>query len=261
MRRMIWRWAGLAVVLTLLALLAARLGEWQLDRLEQRREANAVIVANEGLAPVDWAELMGGEVRDDDAWRRVTLRGTYTGEQFQVRYRNFGGGPGIEVAAILRTVDGAEVLVNRGFIPRQQGRPDTEVLPPTPAGEVSVLGYVHRDERGDDTAVVPHDHKVRLINAGAIGAALGRELVPGYVVLISSDPANGEDLLPITPPELTEGNHLSYALQWFTFGIIGFAGIFVLIRSDLKDMRRARARAALRRADRTASEVGDDAAD
>ncbi len=243
MRRMILRWVALAVLLTLAALGSMRLGEWQLDRLDQRRSRNAAVTANEGLPPVPWTDLMGGTLDEANLWRRVTVVGTYTGEQFQVRYRSLDNNPGIEVAAVMRTTDGRELLIDRGFIPREAGKPDTEALPPTPTGQVTVLGYVHRDEEGDEGAIVPHDFKVRLINSGAIGASLGRDLVPGYVVLISSEPANGDTLLPVGVPDLSEGNHFSYALQWFAFGAIALVGIGVLIRADLKDHRKAQARA------------------
>nr|WP_255622286.1 SURF1 family protein [Tessaracoccus sp. OS52] len=240
---MILRWVALAVFLSLMAFLFVKLGEWQLSRLEERREANAVVEANRDKPSVGYREVMGGPISDGMQWQRVELRGTYTGEQYQVRYRTYADAPGIEVVAVLETVEGDEVLINRGFIARQTGQPDTEDLPAPPVGDVQLTGYLHRDERGDDTAVVPHDFKVRLINAGAIGESLGRELLPGYLVLIESDPDNGEALEPMAPPILDEGNHYSYALQWFAFSVIALVGIVVLIRADLKDRRKAQARA------------------
>ena len=45
-------------------------------------------------------------------------------------------------------------------------------------------------------------------------------------------------------PELTSGPHFWYAMQWFMFAGIGILGIVVFIRSDLRDRRTARDRAA-----------------
>lgn len=264
MKKLILRWVALAVFLSIVAFACVKLGEWQLDRLEQRRDGNNAVVANEGKPPVPYREVMGEPIADAEQWQRVELTGAYTGEQYQVRYRNYDKKAGIEVVAVLQTVEGDEVLVNRGFIPRQQGQPDTEVLPEPPAGEVAVMGYVHRDERGDDTAVVPHDFKVRLINSVEIGASLGRELVPGYVILATSTPGNGDEIVPMEPPTLNEGNHFSYALQWFAFGGIAIIGIGVLIRADLQDRKKAKqkaekqarlAAARARRAEREAEEA------
>ena len=247
MKRLVLRWVALAVFLILLALVFIRLGEWQLNRLEGARERNNVVAANRDLPVVDYADVMGGPVDETTLWQRVRVTGTYTGQQYQVRYRNQDG-PGIEVAAIMETDAGDTVIVDRGFIPRQIGRPDTDVLPPTPSGEVEVIGYLHRDERGDDTATVPHDFQVRLISSPAIAASLGRDVLPGYVSLIESTPANSPDLTPIAPPAPSEGNHFSYALQWFSFSVIAVGGIFVLIRADIADRRKAQRKAAARAA-------------
>lgn len=247
MRKLVLRWIALAVFLILLATVFVRLGEWQLDRLEGTRQRNDVVAANRDRPVVDYSDVMGEPVAETEQWQRVRVTGTYTGEQYQVRYRNQEG-PGIEVAAVLETDSGSTVLVDRGFIPRQPGKPDTEVLPSVPAGAVEVIGFLRRDERGDDTAIVPHDFKIRLINSEAIGTSLNREVLPGYVSLIESTPGNGDELLPVAPPPPSEGSHFSYALQWFSFSIIAVGGIFVLIRADLADRRKARLRAERRAA-------------
>lgn len=253
MKKLIIRWVCLAVALCLLAFTFVQLGEWQLRRLDQRREANSISLTNRDQDPVPYTEYADSPVTDDQQWLRVELTGSYTGEQYQVRYRNQFDAPGIEVAAIFETTAGDNVIIDRGFIPREGGQPDTEVLPDPPSGEVSIVGYLKRDEQGDDTAVVPHEFKVRLINSEAIGASLGRTMFPGYVSLISSEPGNGDELIPIEPPELDEGNHFSYALQWFTFGAIAVLGIGVLIRADLVDRRKAKAKAAKKAAQQSDS--------
>lgn len=242
MKKLVLRWVALAVFLILLATLFIRLGEWQLDRLEGLRERNDTIATNKERPIADYRDVMGEPIEETEQWQRVRLVGTYTGEQYQVRYRNQDG-PGIEVVAVLDTDDGNTVLVDRGFIPRQRGKPDTEVLPPVPTGNVDVMGFLRRDERGKDNAIVPHEFKIRLINSEAIGTSLGRDILPGYVTLLESTPANGNDLTPIEAPAPSEGNHLSYALQWFAFSVIAVGGIFVLIRADVADRRKERRRA------------------
>lgn len=247
MKRLVLRWIALAVFLILLAVLFANLGEWQLARLEETRRQNQAVIDNQDKPVVDHSSVMGVPVTDTEQWQRVRLVGSYTGVQYRVKYRNHDG-PGIEVLAILETTSGNTVLVDRGFIPKQQGKPDTEVLPPVPEGEVEVIGYLRRDERAKDNAITPRDFQVRFISSDAIGTSLGTDLLPGYVSLIESTPSNGETLLPITPPAPSEGNHFSYALQWYAFGAIALIGIVVLIRSDLQDRRKAQRRAERRAA-------------
>jgi len=42
---------------------------------------------------------------------------------------------------------------------------------------------------------------------------------------------------PSPLPELSEGPHLSYAIQWFTFAVIAVAGFVVLALREGRDPR------------------------
>ena len=50
-------------------------------------------------------------------------------------------------------------------------------------------------------------------------------------------------LVPLELPELDDGPHLSYAIQWFCFTAIAVIGLFVLIRGDVKDRQKRWAKA------------------
>lgn len=247
MKRLVLRWVGLAVFLVILALVFVNLGEWQLARLDETKQQNRAVASNRDHPVVNHGDVMGAPITDEEQWQRVRLNGRYSGVQYRAKYRNHDG-PGIEVLAIFETDSGDTVLVDRGFIPKQQGMPDTEILPDVPTGEVEVIGFLRRDERANDNAITPNDFQIRMIDSSAIGASLGTDVLPGYVSLIESVPSNGDELLPITPPPDSEGNHFSYALQWFAFGAIALIGIVVLIRSDLKDRQKT-----LRRTERLAA--------
>ncbi|MEZ5085879.1 MAG: SURF1 family protein [Tessaracoccus sp.] len=260
MKKLILRWVGLVIAVAVLGVVFVQLGEWQLRRLDERRESNAIVVAHQGQEPRPYQEVFTDPIEDDDQWQRVVVHGTYTGDQYQVRYRNQDGA-GIEVVAVMRTAEDDLLLIDRGFIRRQSGQPDPEVLPPVPSGEVEVIGYVRRSENGKPEATNPHDHKVRLINAEAISASLGQPLLDGYVSLIESVPTEPEELEPLPPPELDEGPHLMYALQWFAFSAIAIGGVIILIRADLRDRKKAQQRAAAKaEAEASQAEAPADAA-
>jgi len=239
------RWAVLTLFVVALAVTFVNLGQWQLDRLDQRRASNATVVAHENAPVVAYEEVFDHEITDADAWQRVTVTGTFDAQhQLQVRYRTDGQNSGWELVTPLLASDGRTVLVNRGFVVRPASQDFPRDLPAPPAGEVRVVGFVQRNEQGKANAVTPNVGTVRLINSDAIGAWLGREVVNGYIGLISVTPAQSAELTPIRPPVLDEGPHLSYALQWFAFTAIAGVGLGVLIRNDLNDKKKARARAA-----------------
>lgn len=247
------RWLALLALVVVVVAAFVNLGRWQLDRLDQRRDSNATVTAHEQAAVRPYEQVFTRPITDADAWQRVTVTGTYdASRQLVVRYRSnpgpTGWETGWEVVTPLRASDGRVVLVDRGFKQRQAGTdfPANESAPP--AGEVTVVGYVQRSERGDDKATVPVAGSVRLINSAAIGSAQGVDLVDGYITALETTPADPGGFRPIAPPALDEGPHLSYALQWFTFSLIAVVGLFVFIRNDIKDRRRAEERKAARAA-------------
>ncbi len=67
------RWPLVALFVGI-ALLCARLGLWQVDRLQQRRSANAAVAAARDLPPVDLNTA--GRVTGLAAGRAVVARGT-----------------------------------------------------------------------------------------------------------------------------------------------------------------------------------------
>jgi cytochrome oxidase assembly protein ShyY1 len=65
-------------------------------------------------------------------------------------------------------------------------------------------------------------------------------VAPVYVELISSDPPVGpDDPLPVSEPELTEANHLSYAFQWFIFAACVVVGWVLAVRRSVRTHRAA----------------------
>lgn len=243
------RWIGLALFVAVLSGMMVRLGEWQIHRLEGRREANTTIRAHRAQPVLDWTAVMppGGAVSGDDQWKRVRVTGSYdAGHQVQVRYRKVGDQQGSEILTPLRAADGRTVLVDRGFIPRKDDGTDPDIgdIPDPPSGQVTVIGYVKGNEHGKDTAVVPVNGRARLINSDSFGRTAGATYVNGYIMLMSSVPGQDGGLTPVPYPGLDEGPHLSYAVQWFCFTAIAVGGLFILIRGDIKDRRKRRERAA-----------------
>lgn len=233
------RWVGLVIFAVVLVTSFIRLGEWQLDRRETKHERNAVIVAQQQEPVASFGEAFGGTITPARQYRRVSVQGTFDPDhQLQVRYRSNEGSSGYEVVVPLRTTTGAWVLVDRGFGPRPRSGPlpDPSTIPPPPTGLVTVEGYVMANESGPQDAAVPAGGSVRLIDPTAIAASSGLPLVDGYLSATSMTPAQDGGLVPVALPELSEGPHMSYALQWFSFALIGIVGTFILIGKDAREI-------------------------
>lgn len=240
MRRLWLRWALLIIFVALLGVVFVSLGNWQLDRLAQRKERNATTITNEQKPVQPYEQVFTHPITDADQWQRVEARGTFDADhQFVVRYRSNGGADGYEVLTPLRTASG-DVLVDRGFIPLERGTRIPSVAPAPPTGEVTVVGHVRRNERGRRAATAPAGNQVRLINSDAIAVTLPYEIESGYIGLLTVQPEQQGGFQPIQLPDLSEGPHFWYAVQWFLFTAIGVAGIVVFIRGDLRARREER---------------------
>ncbi|HSN44087.1 MAG TPA: SURF1 family protein [Propionibacteriaceae bacterium] len=247
MRKLWLRWAALLVFVVILGAVFIRLGEWQLHRLEGRKESNAIVVANSAKPVKPWAQVFTHTISDADQWQRVQVTGTFdTANQLIARYRSNAGEKGSEIVTPLRTTTGQIILVNRGLLQHADSNPDPGAVPVPPSGEVTIVGFVHRNEQGKTAALAPVEGRVRLISSVEIGKAMGVDLVNGYVTVLEMTPPQSGDLAPIQPPELTEGPHLSYAIQWFCFTLIAVGGAVILIRADLRDRRKLREHTAAR---------------
>ena len=240
MRRLWLRWVLLIVFVAVLGVVFVSMGQWQLDRLAERRERNATTIANERSPTQPYEQVFSHPITDADQWQRVEARGTFDADhQFVVRYRSNGTLDGYEVVTPLRTASGV-VLVDRGFIPLQRGVQIPSAAPAPPAGEVTVVGHVRRSEKGRRAATTPVGNQMRLINSDAIAGALPYPIKSGYIGLLTVQPEQVGGFQPIQLPDLSEGPHFWYAVQWFMFTAVGVAGIVVFIRGDLRARREER---------------------
>ena len=220
------RWILFALVVGLLAWAAWLLGEWQFHRLEERKESNAVVERNEHIPPAPVGEVLapGQAVDEQDQWRVVEATGTYAVEDtVVVRYRTRDGASGVDVVVPLETTEGPSLLVDRGWLAAEnQGDSSDLEIPPPPAGEVTVTGWVRVDATGDSTSVT--DQSTRAVSSEEIGPALDREVYGGFVDLRSEDPPPETALEPPELPELNNGPHFFYGLQWWFFGVLAVFG-------------------------------------
>ncbi len=216
------RWWWVTLIVFALMILLARLGVWQLNRLEQRRAANAVLAAALSAAPVDIGSLdPGGDISSLEN-RQVAATGTYDHDrQLILKVQNWEGRAGVHLITPL-IIEGSDtaVLVDRGWIPDDQANPEARALYDT-SGLVNVEGHVALSQELSRTpAVTPEGPRTDWyrVDVGAIQPQMPYELLPFY--LIQAPDSNEQ--LPFRQErqiDLSEGSHLSYAIQWFIFSV------------------------------------------
>ena len=235
------RWALFFIAIVLVAWATWLLGEWQFHRLADRKASNAIVERNEHIAPTEAADLLapGRPVPPEHEWRLVTATGTYdTADTVIVRYRSRDGSSGNDVVVPLVSGDGPALLVDRGWMASDSRGVDPSDVPAPPSGEVTVTGWLRLDATGDSTAV--SDHSTRAISSEEIGKALDREVYGGFVALKSEDPPPETPLAGPELPELDNGPHFFYGLQWWFFGVLAIFGFFYLAYDEWRRGRVSR---------------------
>jgi len=170
-------------------------------------------------------------------WRRIDVIGSWlTSKQVLVRKRTYESNLGFWVITPFKATSGLTILVNRGWIAASDSAISTPSVQNPPAGTVEILGR---------TRIVSVRTKPRPTDlpTGQVDGVHPDEVLPdsrhvsnAYLELTASTPqSTTSDLQSIPAPEVTEGPHRSYALQWIFFAIMTVIGWGVLVRKELQN--------------------------
>ncbi len=208
------------------AAVCVRLGIWQLDRLEQRRAHNSLIQSQREMPPVD---LNSDRVDDAFRFRRASATGVFDFErQLVVVARSQNGVPGVNIITPLLIGEREAVLVERGWAPSPDARTVDLALLQEPEA-ATVNGVLIANEEGS----APRSEwplYVRHANPADMQSVYPYRLVPLVLRRIEQPPS--AELRPVRVPELSNGPHLSYAIQWFSFATIAIVGSLAFLRSS-----------------------------
>lgn len=234
------RWGLYLLIAAAFAIVCVFLSNWQFDRNESRAADIALVNQNYDATPVALDEIIGvdGELDPGDEWHPVVLHGEYLADdQVLVRNRPHGGTSAFEVLVPFRDSDGRILVIDRGWVPPGEGS-EPDAVPAAPTGEVEVVVRMRPGEPLPSSGRSAPEGQVPTIHVPTIAEAVGGDVVTSaYGELVSEDPAPQTGLGGFTSPTDDPGPHLSYAIQWILFGIMGFIFIFYMIRTEVQKHR------------------------
>ncbi len=237
------RWWLTTVVIILGVFVLIQLGHWQLDRLGQRHAFNNRVAdrwnqepfdVNTTAIPTDLSEL---------EYRRVQAEGEFDySNQILLSNQTVNQAPGSIIVTPYVLDDNRAILVARGWIPTGDDNPEQWAKYNEPAGE-PVVGLIQETQLlpNGNAPTAPEAPQVSWfqINIDAIQPQMPYQLLPVFILQLPEEGRTINDLpMREEPLVLDEGNHFSYAIQWYTFALIlGVGYIFFIRTQELRDQR------------------------
>ena len=237
-----WRWIFASILVFLIAAGFVRLGFWQLDRLAQRKALNAKVEAEISAVPLNLNQEYSNPQLTAMQYRKSIMIGRFdSSHEFLLNNQVWNGQLGYHILTpLILQGSSAVVLVDRGWIPyadARQGKRYDET------GLVTINGMISLSQTGFDLNTLlkgspssssSSDGFVGKINLEQIQKQIGIAFLPVYIQETPDPSFTG---LPerISPTiDLSEGPHLGYAIQWFSFTLILLVVFILFIRRKLR---------------------------
>ena len=206
--------------------------QWQYDRGVARHQRNNIIEKHSVMSPVPLASVQKNP--EDHEWQPVTSRGKFdSNQQILLRNRYFEGKYGFELLTKFDDLNGRSFWVDCGWVQAGKNALTRPTLPTLPNGVVEISGRLRLDTslpRGSFFAI-PTNSDTGLISKA--NAQLGSTSEDFYLDLLSGSSPELTPNVPSELPELSDGPHMAYALQWIFFGgLVGY-GRFLIRREIL----------------------------
>lgn len=240
------RWLLATALVLLAAAVMVRLGIWQLDRLEQRRAFNArVSEQQEAQTLVLDADTIHLDLYSME-YRQVSVSGEYLPEdeivlRNQVWNTEFGGQLGVKLFTPL-LIEGTDeaILVERGWIPEENAGGEQRAIY-RENGLIALQGQLRRPETDfqlgfhPDPTMSPGERRLDAWNnldLERLASQMDTTLLPVYLQHFPEGVQTNPPYATIPELELSEGPHLGYAIQWFSFAAILLLGYPFYVRKQ-----------------------------
>lgn len=255
------RWLGILGFTVAFAIACVALGQWQFARRAEAQGAIALLDGNYDQPAVALGELVPetSELDESEKWRLVTVTGQYLlSDVLYVRTRSGASGIGFEQLAPLRQSDGTVFVVNRGWVPANGDNSLPAETPEPPSGVVTVTARVVPGEAQIMGRDAPAG-QIATIHLDSIDARVDGDVFTGWYGRVDTESVSAKTGAVWERPVLDEGPHLSYALQWYVFALMGFFGYGWALRNEARGGEKPAPRVRRQRSDEDIEDAAIDA--
>lgn len=212
-----------ALALIVLCLIAA---QWQYHRGVDRHARNAIIEKHIALPATSLDSVKNSPLAAE--WQSVTTQGFFDPtQQILLKNRYSEGFYGFEVLTLFTTPNNEKFWVDRGWVKAGANATIAPIITPPPTTPVSITGRLRLDSslpRGSFFAL-PADGRGLISELDAQSRLNTQDY---YIDLLSGSQSSLTPAVPAQLPELSDGPHMAYALQWLFFaGLVIYGRILI----------------------------------
>ena len=215
-----------------LLLIAACLfaAQWQFSRGSNQSANNKIIAANIDLPSLNIEDVANLDPVANQ-WRKITLQGKFSmSNQELVRNRYYEGKYGFEVLTLFTAINGENFWVDRGWVaagPNAATPPDVEQV----TGEsVEISARIRSENLSRQLQGSFFVTRATSVKPKSIAKLQGIDANEYYLDLLGSSDGKVRPLTKIELPELSNGPHYAYGIQWLAFGLLALIGRFLIFR-------------------------------
>lgn len=227
------RWLAWLLLAVLFATACVFLAIWQLDRRDELVSKIQRMVNNYDSVAIEFSQISSLSESDvvEYEWHPISLTGSYQiQDELLVRNRPIAGQPGFLQLVPFRLQTGELLIIERGWIQADSSLAPSATL--TPGSEPRTITARVRLGELTPNRQSPAG-QVTSINLQDIQNLIAQDLETNFYLRLTSEPASELAIpQPLGKPLLDEGNHLSYAVQWILFALMGFYALYWAIRQE-----------------------------
>jgi len=238
-RANIARWSSWILTAAVFSAACWFLSQWQFARQAEVVEANQVINLNFELepAPIDQVLTFNQPWTSDLEFRPVVIEGSYLPEtKLLIRNRPYDGQPGFLQLVAFEMTNGTIIWIERGWLPTGINQDSPDAIPDVDSSFRTVIIRLRSSESPDARQAPTGQLPSIDIPKASLLLTASNVYKQSYGRLATEQPElnRGVDL---GKPQLSEGNHLSYAFQWIIFGLMALGAVFWNISQDRRRLR------------------------
>ena len=204
--------------------------QWQFARGSIQSQTNKIIAKNLELPTLALADFDNLDAVDNQ-WRAVKITGNFSPtNQELVRNRYYEGKFGFEVLTLFKSTGGENFWVDRGWVAAGPNAATPPVVEPVASGNLEITARIRSENLSRQLQASFFVTRASNEKPESITKLQGVDAKPYYLDLLGSPDGKVKPLTEIELPELSNGPHYAYGIQWLAFALLAIIGRFLLFR-------------------------------